>query len=125
MAKEIVLQKVDDLHYTDPNEDLEQAISDYLARENGEAVSFSYVDNGESVRVIMNTKEMTCYEYLLAYEYFTEEELKIALCFGDNNKTYDTICYGRYGMDIDQLALEDSKGGETIVLTDYPNQIGI
>lgn len=74
----------------------------------------------------MAKKEMTCYEYLLAYEYFNEEELNLVIKgWGDNAKTYDTICQVRYAMDIDQLALEDSKGGETIVLTDYPNQIGI
>lgn len=74
----------------------------------------------------MAKREMTCYDYLLEYEYFNEEELNLVISgWGKNEKTYDTICRVRYAMDIDQLALEDSKNGEIIVLTDYPNQIGI
>lgn len=69
-------------------------------------------------------REMTCYQYLLEYEYFTEEELNLVIKgWGDTSKTYDKICQVRYAMDIDQLALEDSKNGATIVLTDYPNQL--
>lgn len=74
----------------------------------------------------MAQREMSCYQYLLEYEYFTEEELNLVIKgWGDNEKTYDTICQVRYAMDIDQLAYEDSKGGDTIVLTDYPHQIGL
>ena len=73
----------------------------------------------------MNSRELTCYQYLLEFEYFTDEELNLAVKgWGDNPKTYDTICHVRYAMTIDQMALEDKKlCGEKIVLTDYPNQI--
>lgn len=127
MAKTIILEKETDLGYTNPSEDLEQAISDYLAEEIGGVVGFTYLDNGDSVKVFIEqkTRNMTCYDYLLEYEYFTEQELDLVIMgWGDNEKTYDTICRVRYSMDIDQLALEDSKGGDKIILTDYPNQIG-
>lgn len=60
---------------------------------------------------------MTCYDYLLMYELFTEEELNLVIKgWGDNSDTYDTICQVRFAMDIDQLASEDN-----ITLTDYYN----
>ena len=127
MAKTIILEKETDLGYTNPSEDLEQAISDYLAEEIGEVVDFTYLDNGDTIKVFIEqtTRKMTCYDYLLEYEYFTEQELDLVIMgWGDNEKTYNTICRVRYSMDIDQLALEDSKGGDKIILTDYPNQIG-
>ncbi len=127
MAKTIILEKETDLGYTNPSEDLEQAISDYLAEEIGGVVGFTYLDNGDSVKVFIEqkTRNMTCYDYLLEYEYFTEQELDLVVKgWGKNEKTYNTICRVRYSLDIDQLALEDSKGGDKIILTDYPNQIG-
>lgn len=58
---------------------------------------------------------LTCYDYLLDYEYFTEEELNLVTKgFGDCRETYDTICQVRYGFDIDQLADEDN-----VELIDY------
>lgn len=36
---------------------------------------------------------MTCYDYLLEYEYFTEEELSLVISgWGNNQDTLDTIC---------------------------------
>ena len=68
----------------------------------------------------MRKQKKTCYDYLLDYGYFTEEELNLVLCgWGRNEKTYDTICRVRYGYDIDQLALEDKD----IFLTDYNSNI--
>ena len=66
-------------------------------------------------------RELTCYQFLLEYEYFTEEELNLVIKgWGDNPKTYDTICQVRCAMDIDQVAHEESKlQKETIILTDY------
>ena len=67
---------------------------------------------------------LTCKDYLLQYEYFAEEEIDLVVRgWGDNPKTYDTICRVRYAMDIDQLALEDSKNGERIKLSDYNSNI--
>ena len=72
----------------------------------------------------MAKRVLSCYAYLLEYEYFTEEELNLVIKgWGDNEKTYDTICQVRYAMDIDQLALEDSKHGERIQLSDYNSTI--
>lgn len=46
------LNKEKDLHYTNPDDDLEQAISDYLSNTFGYChFGFKYVDNGENVRV--------------------------------------------------------------------------
>lgn len=57
----------------------------------------------------------TCYDYLLDFEYFTEEELNLCTKgWGDNADTYDIICQVRYGMDIDQLAESDD-----VELEDY------
>ena len=62
-------------------------------------------------------RKMSCYDYLLEYEYFTEEELDLVIKgWGDNPKTYDTICHVRYGMDVDQLVGEEE---DDIELTDY------
>ena len=46
------LNKEKDLHYTNPDDDLEQTISDYLSNTFGYChFGFKYVDNGENVRV--------------------------------------------------------------------------
>ena len=50
------------------------------------------------------------YNYLLINDYFTEEELNLVMKgWGDNTKTYDTICHVRYGMDFDQIWEADNK----------------
>ena len=50
------------------------------------------------------------FDYLVEYDYFTEKELLLVVKgWGDNEKTYNTVCQVRYGMDWDQLANEDNK----------------
>lgn len=73
------------------------------------------------------TRVMTVYDFLLTHEYFTEEELDLAIKgWGDNEETYNTICQVRYAMDPDQLALEENERGENdfnITFSDYKSNL--
>ena len=73
----LVLNKVDDLGYTDHNEDLEQAISNHLCRKVGCSVNFSYIDNGESVRVVYKAPR---YRYQLDYFFRDTKQEAQELC---------------------------------------------
>ena len=67
----------------------------------------------------------TCYDFLLENEYFSEEELDLVTkAFGDNEKTYDAICQGRYGMDVDQVVYyHNGENNENIWLSDYNSSL--
>jgi len=58
-------------------------------------------------------KKFSCdekFEYLEDYQYFTYEELNLVIRgWGDNDKTYDIICYVRYGMDFQQIVEKDDE----------------
>lgn len=120
---ELKLNKINDLNYTNSNDDLHKAISDYLARKYNGACNFEYIDNGENVRVYnishyeRDVFSQACEDFAklqndfagLSFEECLNKISNDSKTYGITNKTEEFVDFN-YGVGCFTIFNEDSKG---------------